>query len=123
MAFSSTQPQGAAPAVTELDGHVLGPDGTSVRTGRVEARIDGTVCGVASIRDSRDFVGYILSIVGPDAIPACRAGAPVSLTVDGVPARETAINSPDQTRDLDLRLEGRRGSRRIRHPRRSGVLR
>ena len=107
--FSSAHPQGAAPVVTELDGHVLNQDGSSVRRGRVEARIDGHLCGVASIRDARDFVGYILSIVGPDAVPACRAGGTVTLTVDGTPARQSAINSPDHTMDLDLTIEARPG--------------
>jgi hypothetical protein len=57
------------------------------------------LCGVASVRDS-EF--YILSVVGPDAVPGCAAGGEITFVVDGDPAAETAINSPDQSAHLDL---------------------
>jgi pimeloyl-ACP methyl ester carboxylesterase len=98
--FSTANPQGAAPAITEFSGEVY--EGAARRRGagaRVEAYISSTLCGLASIRAS-DF--YILSVVGPDAIPGCVAGAPITFVVDGDPATETAINLPEQSAHLDL---------------------
>jgi hypothetical protein len=104
--FSTSVPRGAAPATTELYGEVYQADGQRVPPGsRVEAYIGDTVCGVASIRTSGDFVGYSLDIVGPDSIPACASGATVSFRVDGAPVNETTINSPDQQDQIDLTVQ------------------
>ncbi|HEX4982300.1 MAG TPA: hypothetical protein VFV63_11400, partial [Ilumatobacteraceae bacterium] len=61
--------------------------------------------GVASIRDSGSFVGYILGVVGPDSRPGCDAGARVTFRVDGAPASETSLNSPQESTELDLTVE------------------
>ncbi len=99
--FSTSDPQGAAPAMTDFSGEVL-RDGDRVAPGAlVEAFVDDTVCGVATIR-SGEFVGYILSVVGPDSRPGCRAGTAISFRVDGAPATEAGVNSPDKSRHLDL---------------------
>ena len=73
----------------------------------VEAFVGATLCGVASVRSSVDFTGYILSVVGPDSIAACTLGAPLTFRIDGEPAAPTtAVNTPPGQRDaLDLRLE------------------
>lgn len=60
--------------------------------GRVEARIGDTLCGVASIRNSDSFNGYVLAIVGPGSIPECVVGGTVTFTVDGERAAETVLN-------------------------------
>jgi pimeloyl-ACP methyl ester carboxylesterase len=98
--FETADSQGVAPAITEFSGEVY--DDLARRRdagGRVEAYISSTLCGVASVRDS-EF--YILSVVGPDAVPGCAAGGEITFVVDGDPAAETAINSPDQSAHLDL---------------------
>lgn len=104
--FSTAAPSGAAPATTGVFGEVYQADGQRVATGaRVEAYIGDTVCAVASIRSSGDFVGYTMDIVGPDSIPECVPGATVTFRVDGVVANETFVNSPDQDDQLDLTLQ------------------
>jgi pimeloyl-ACP methyl ester carboxylesterase len=98
--FATANPQGAAPAITEFSGEVYDDDARRRETGgRVEAYISSTLCGVASIRGS-EF--YILSVVGPDAIPGCAAGGRITFVVDRDPATQTAINSPEQSAHLDL---------------------
>jgi hypothetical protein len=99
--FALTSPQGAAPTITEFTGQVYaGDSGRRLGAGgRVEANVSSTLCGVASIRGSEQ---YIISVVGPDAIPGCTAGGEISFVVDGDPATETATNSPDQSTHLDL---------------------
>lgn len=100
--FEKENPLGAAPANVEFSGEVYRPDGRRVRTGaRVEAYIDNTRCGIASTR-SGVFMGYIMSVVGPETVAGCRAGASLEFRVDGVPAVETRTNSPGQSSQLDL---------------------
>jgi pimeloyl-ACP methyl ester carboxylesterase len=98
--FATTDPLGAAPATTEFSGEVY-DDATRRHEagGLVEAYISSTLCGVASIRGS-EF--YVLSVVGPDAVPGCTAGGRITFVVDGHPATETATNSPEQSTHLDL---------------------
>jgi hypothetical protein len=100
--FSSTRPLGAATSVTELNGVVLKqslrmPVGTIV-----EAFVDDTRCGVASVRDSDGFVGYILNVVDESARPGCLRGATLRFEVDGERAVETSVNSPEHSGDLNL---------------------
>jgi hypothetical protein len=98
--FATSDPLGAAPAITEFSGEVY--DGAARRHaagGRVEAYISSTLCGVASIRGS-EF--YILSVVGPDAVPGCTAGGRITFVVNGDPAMEIATNSPERSTHLDL---------------------
>lgn len=92
--FSTATPSGAAPPVTELSGEAFDnaqhqlPVGTSV-----EALVGTTLCGRASVRQAGDtFTGYVLAIVGPDSVPGCTRGAPITFRVDGRRARETYVN-------------------------------
>ncbi|HEY8217305.1 MAG TPA: DUF6351 family protein [Acidimicrobiia bacterium] len=100
VAFSSASPLGDAPPVTEFSGEVYDDGGRRYPVGSVvEARVGSTRCGVASIRDSEY---YILSVAGPDSVPGCTAGAPITFTVDGHAATETVPNSPERTEHLQL---------------------
>jgi pimeloyl-ACP methyl ester carboxylesterase len=103
--FATTDPLGAAPAITEFSGEVY-DDATRRHEagGLVEAYISSTLCGVASIRGS-EF--YVLSVVGPDAVPGCTAGGRITFVIDGDPATETATNSPEQSTHLDLTVPTR----------------
>jgi hypothetical protein len=93
--FDAAQPRGALPEVAGFFGEVDTPTGVPTAIGaRVEARIEGRRCGVATVRDSGSFVGFIISVVGPDSIPGCTTGAPISFTVGGRPVPETARNDP-----------------------------
>jgi hypothetical protein len=105
--FSSADPNGAASALTQFTGAVYGADGTPVSAGtRVEAFVGTTRCGVASVRNTIDFNGYVIAVVGPESIPGCTRGAPVSLRVNGRAMRHAAVqNTPPGPRDsLDLRM-------------------
>lgn len=100
--FTSDAPLGAATPITELHGVVF-KQGIRMPVGtRVEALIGNTVCAVASVQESGDFVGYILNIVGSDAIPGCDTDATVSFRVDGEPVVQTIVNSPERSGELDL---------------------
>ena len=102
--FSRADPRGAAPAVLELSGAVHRADGSQVPAGeRVDAYIGNTLCGVASVRTGV-FDGYILHVVGPDSIPACRNGATVTFRVDGAPIVQTIVNGSPPPRQFDLAL-------------------
>jgi pimeloyl-ACP methyl ester carboxylesterase len=99
-AFTTTDPLGAAPAVTEFSGEVYDDAARRYEAGsRVEAYVSSTLCGVASIRSSGS---YILSVVGPDSLPGCTAGERITFVVNGAPATETVANSPEQSTHLDL---------------------
>ncbi len=101
--FATSDPLGAALATTDFSGEVYLSDGQRVPLGSlVEAYVDDTLCGVASIRSSDGFTGYILSVVGPNSKPGCREGGAITFRVDGAPAVETAVNSPDQSTHLEL---------------------
>jgi hypothetical protein len=92
--FSSAMPNGAAPEVTELSGEVFDRNGRRLPPGtRVEAYVGTTRCGVASVRQAESFVGYVLSVVGPDSISGCAEGAEITFTVNGRPANETYVNN------------------------------
>jgi len=95
--FSARRPQGAAPPVTELSGRAFDARGRPVPLGtRIEARVASTVCGVASVRTGGGFRGYILNVVGPESIPACRSGATLSFRIGDQPAAQTAVNGTSQ---------------------------
>ena len=103
--FSKSDAQGAAPLIAGFQGEVR-RDGRKLPPGtRVEAYIGATRCAVASTRRTGNFSGYILDVVGPDAIPGCTRGATITFRIDGLPASETAVNTPPGDRDaLDLTL-------------------
>ena len=92
--FVTAIPDGGAPAVTELSGEVFDRDGRRMRPGtRVEAYVGTICCGLASVRRAGDnFIGYILSVVGPDSINGCTQNAQITFLVNGRPATETYLN-------------------------------
>jgi hypothetical protein len=91
--FSSTTPNGDAPALTEFSGEVFDRDGRRLPPGtRVEAYIDTTRCGVASVRDAGEFSGFVIAVVGPDAIRGCTRDGTISFRAARQPANETAVN-------------------------------
>jgi pimeloyl-ACP methyl ester carboxylesterase len=102
--FSTATPQGAVPLTAVFEGEMFRSDGRQFPAGtRVEAYVGDHRCGVASTRYSDNFAGYILNVVGPDAITGCTRGATVTFRVDGLPALETAVNQPPGRRGaLDL---------------------
>ncbi len=98
--FSTSDPLGAAPAITEFSGEVYDDAGHRREAGgRVEAYVSTTLCGVASIRGSEI---YVIGVAGPDSIPGCTAGGPVRFVVDGDEAGESGTNAPEQSTHLDL---------------------
>ncbi|HET9729214.1 MAG TPA: hypothetical protein VFR41_07335 [Acidimicrobiia bacterium] len=103
--FRTATPMGLAPPRTEFAGQVFAANGAQVDHGRVEALVGETVCGVASIRTSGDFVGFSLASVGPSSIPACARNAPLHFTVNGRPAANATVNDLRTHRSFDLVLE------------------
>lgn len=102
--YSSATPAGAVPTLTQFNGGVF-EGGVELPPGtKVEAFVGSTRCGVASVRSDGDFTGYILNVVGPESIPGCAHGAPITFRVDGRPASPTNItNTPPGVRDsVDL---------------------
>ncbi len=103
--FTVAEPLGAAPFTTGFSGEVYSADGERVAIGsRIEANVGNTICGIASIRSSGSFTGYSMYVVGPDSIEGCHSGAPLTFRINGAPAVETAINSPDHGSNLDLTM-------------------
>jgi hypothetical protein len=101
--FSGTDPNGAVPPRAEFGGSVYRPDGGQLPGGtRVEAYVGSTRCGVASTRRTGSFSGFSLSVVGPDSIPGCAAGATITFRVNGRPALDTAVNEAGRASRLDL---------------------
>ena len=101
--FSTSAPQGAAPLTTDFAGGVYRRDGRTLGPGtRVEAYVGDTRCGVASVRRTGNFSGYILAAVGPDSIVGCRRGARLTFRIDGRRALDTAVNQPGRGMSLDL---------------------
>jgi hypothetical protein len=102
--YSTATPAGAAPVTAEFTGGVFGPDGRLPPGTLVEAYVGATRCGVASVRRTSDFFGYVLAVVGPDSIPGCTRDAPLELRVNGHPVTSVrAINTPPgQQASLDL---------------------
>jgi hypothetical protein len=105
--YEAADPKGATPDVAQFQGGAFAADGTAVPPGtRVEAYVGDTRCGVASVRTSQGFTGYILSVVGPDSVAGCTLGAPIEFRVGGARANPTDIeNTPPGRNDtLDLRV-------------------
>lgn len=103
--FSSAKPQGVAPVFRELRGEAFHEDGNTVAPGtRIEARIGDVVCGVASTRRTGSYEGFVLHVVGPDSVPGCELGAPLSFWVGNARARETGVNDSSQPEVLDLTI-------------------
>jgi hypothetical protein len=105
--YSTSAPAGAAPSIANFTGGVFRAGGEQLPPGtRVEAYVGGTRCGVASVRRTSDFTGYILDVVGPDAIAGCTRGATLTFRIDGRPAALTSVvnTPPGQRASLDLTL-------------------
>jgi hypothetical protein len=96
--FSSSHPPGLSRRVTEFTGDVYDAVAQRLPRARVEAYVGATRCGVASARAGE----YILSVVGPDSVAGCRAGARIAFRIDGRPAAQTATNSFAYSGALDL---------------------
>ncbi|TML93230.1 MAG: hypothetical protein E6G06_03235 [Actinobacteria bacterium] len=105
--YSTSAPAGAAPVTAQFTGGVFRADGVELPPGtRVEAYVGDTRCGVASVRSSESFTGYVLSVVGPDSIAGCTRGATLAFRIDGRPAAATTVvnTPPGQREALDLTL-------------------
>ena len=102
--FSTSAPQGAAPLTAEFAGEVYRRDGRTLRAGHAGRGLRGRQarCGVASVRRTGSFSGFILDVVGPDAIAGCTRGATITFRVDGRRAVDTAVNEPGRGMSLDL---------------------
>ncbi|MDP9333508.1 MAG: hypothetical protein M3Q30_09400 [Actinomycetota bacterium] len=106
--YSTAAPAGAAPTTAQFNGGVFGADDQPLPAGtRVEAYVGRTRCGVASVRSSVDFTGYVLSVVGPDSIAGCTRGATLTFRINGRPAVHTRVvnTPPGQRESLDLILQ------------------
>jgi hypothetical protein len=105
--FSSSTPAGAAPTTAEFTGEAFGRNGLPLPAGtRIEAYVGGTRCGIASVRNSSAFTGYVLAVVGPDAVAGCTRGARLTFRIDGRPAADTSVvnTPPGQQAALDLQV-------------------
>jgi hypothetical protein len=105
--YSSAAPGGATPELAQFTGTAASADHEQLPPGtRVEAYVGQTRCGVASVRTTDAFTGYILAVVGPDSIAGCTRGAALSFRVNGRPASHApAVNTPPGQRDsLDRTL-------------------
>jgi hypothetical protein len=109
--FSTADPLGAGTPVTEIKGLLFDTQGRSLPKGSVvEAYVGDTLCGITSMRDPDATEGYYTLIVaGPEAIPACGDGAPITFRIDGKPAAGAAINdlgrSAEEEREVNLTLQ------------------
>ena len=87
----------------QFNGEVFRPDGRQLPSGtRIDAYIGTTRCGVASVRRTGSFSGYILNVVGPDAVRGCAHGSTITFRVNGRRALDTAVNDPERSGSLDL---------------------
>ena len=105
--FSSADRQGASPEVAQFSGEVFEADGSPAPVGtEVEAFVGDARCGIASVRRSGEFLGYVISVVGPDEVDGCERDVALSFHVDGKPAdHNPVVNRPPGVRDaVDLRL-------------------
>ena len=91
--FSTSAPGGAVPPVVQFFGDLYDRDAHRLPSGtRVEAYIGDVLCGVASTRYTGSFIGYILSVAGPDSVAGCALGATITFRVEGRHALQTAVN-------------------------------
>jgi pimeloyl-ACP methyl ester carboxylesterase len=104
--FSTSSPDGVAPAAAQFVGEVYDRRGRNMPAGtRVEAFVGETRCGLASIRRAGSFAGYLIAVAGPESIAGCERGAPLSFRINGRPAEDTKTLNEEGGRDaLDLML-------------------
>lgn len=102
--FATSVPDGAMTPLSQFSGEVYTRDGNRLPPGtRIDAFVGDVRCGVASIRRTGNFWGYILGVVGPDSVDGCQRDATVAFHIDGQPAWETALND-GRGGPLDLSL-------------------
>jgi hypothetical protein len=66
---------------------------TRCRGVRASRAYGGTTrCGVTSVQRTGSFSGFSLTVVGPQSVAGCTAGAKLTFRVDGRPTADTAIN-------------------------------
>jgi len=105
--YAADEPNGATPEVAQFQGGAFAADGSAMRVGTVvEAFIGDTRCGVASVRATASFRGYVMSVVGPDSVDGCTLDAPIEFRLDGKPATPTDVMNtpPGQDDTLDLKV-------------------
>jgi hypothetical protein len=105
--YEAAQPNGAIPDVAQFQGGAFAADGKALPAGTlVEAYVGDTRCGVASVRVSTEFRGYILAVVGPDSVDGCTRDAPIEFRLDGEPATPTDVMNtpPGMEETLDLKV-------------------
>ena len=104
--YEAADPDGATPDVAGFQGGAFAADGTPLSAGtRVEAYVGDTRCGVASVRVSQNFRGYVISVVGPDSVDGCTRDAPIEFRLDGKPATPTDVMNTPPGQDETLGLE------------------
>jgi len=103
--LSTSNPDGAAPPTVGFAGEAFDRRARQMQPGtRVEAYVGNTRCGVASVRRTGNFSGYILNVVGPDSVPGCERGADLTFRIDGRLAAGAARNEQGRETQLDLTL-------------------
>jgi pimeloyl-ACP methyl ester carboxylesterase len=103
-AFTFLKREGAALPVTEFSGEVYDANGDRRPPGTlIEAYVGDVRCGVASVRRTGSFSGYILAVAGPASVQGCAEGGTIRFQIDGEPAAETATNDLEGSH-LDLTL-------------------
>ena len=102
--FSSTAPDGAA-----TTRHRVQRRGDPARRPSAPSAARGSrpTCAAPAAASPRcsgtgNFAGYILSVVGPDSMPGCDRGAPITFRINGRRALGTAVNDPANSTSLDL---------------------
>jgi pimeloyl-ACP methyl ester carboxylesterase len=103
--FSNAAPDGVAPSAVQFVGEVYDRRGRNMPPGtRVEAFVGNTRCGIASIRRTGSFAGYLLAVAGPESIAGCERGAQLTFRINGRPAVDTSVNEETRRESLDLTL-------------------
>ena len=93
--FSTATPDGDVPPLASFNGDAFTVTGARLPAGAVvEAYVGTTRCGVASTRRTTDYSGFVLAVVGADAVAGCTRGAPIAFRVDGGAVNESAVNTP-----------------------------
>jgi pimeloyl-ACP methyl ester carboxylesterase len=107
VAFSSRTPLGASKPMASFVGEVLDATGHYVPPGTpIEAYVGNARCAIATTHRTGSYSGYTLLVAGPDAVPGCAAGAPLSFRVNGRRAAQTTTNDTSRqgtTLDLTIR--------------------
>jgi hypothetical protein len=103
--FSISAPDGGVGPIVGFAGEIFDQRNRRLPAGaHVEAYIGNTRCAVATTRRNDNFTGFSIDVVGPDSIPGCAIGAPITFRVDGRDAHETAVNQTGQGASLNLSL-------------------